>query len=113
MIKTAGDDFKLLVIIVEKKITRKVIKACKKAGAEGDTVIRGRGTGLHDPGSIFGVKVEREKSIILILVPDTYADSVLDAATNTAKLNEPGTGIAFMLNSKSICGVSHLLKHYS
>lgn len=113
MVKTVGDNFKLLVIIVEKKITRKVIKACKKAGAEGDTVIRGRGTGSHDPGTIFGVKVEPEKGIILTVVPDKYADAVIDAATKTAKLNEPGTGIAFMLDSKSICGIAHHLKHFS
>lgn len=109
MIKTVGGDFKLLVIIIDKSITRKVIRACKKAGAEGDTVIRGRGTGIHDPKSILGVKVEPEKGIIFCIVPDKLADNVITAATKAAKLDKPGTGVAFMLNSNTICGVAHHL----
>ena len=111
MVRIVGDDFKLLVIIVDKSMTRTVVKACKKAGAEGDTVLRGRGTGSHDPSSIFGVKVEPEKGVILLVVPDEFADKIINAATEAANLNEPGSGIAFMLNSKSICGIAHHLKH--
>ena len=109
MIKKVGDDFKLLVIIVDKNITQKVIKACKKAGAEGDTVIRGRGTGIHDPKPILGVNVEPEKGIILCIVPKEQTDLVMRAATKAANLNKPGSGVAFMLNSKSICGIAHHL----
>ena len=109
MIETAGDKFKLLIVIVKKNLSRTVIQACKDAGAEGGTVLTGRGTGTHETSSIFGVKVEPEKDIILCLTPNPIIDDVIDSVTNAAKLNEPGTGIAFVVNSKSICGIAHLL----
>lgn len=109
MIETVGDEFKLLIIIVKKNLSRKVIKACKAAGAEGGTVLPGRGTGTHDTSSIFGVKVEPEKDIILCLTPNMIIDDVIKSASKSAKLDKPGTGIAFVVNSKNICGIAHLL----
>lgn len=113
MINIVGDDYKLLVVIVNKKEARNVVLACKEAGAEGDTVLAGRGTGTHDPDSIFGVKVEPEKEIILSIVHNNMINEVLDAATEAANLNKPGTGIAFTLDSKSICGIAHHLQSTS
>lgn len=111
MIRLVGDDFKLLIIIVKKNLSRKVVKACKKAGAEGGTVLHGRGTGTHDTGTIFGVKVEPEKDIILCLIPNKIIDNVFDNVNKAADLNTPGTGIAFLVNSKNICGIAHLLEN--
>ncbi|TVQ02943.1 MAG: P-II family nitrogen regulator [Balneolaceae bacterium] len=109
MVDIVGDEFKLLFIIVKKNLSRRVIKAVKKGGAEGGTVLLGRGTGTHDTGSIFGVKVEPEKAIILCLVPDDLVDRVISKVRAAARLDKPGTGIAFVVNSKSICGIAHLL----
>ena len=110
MIRLVGDDFKLLFIIVKKNLSRKVVKAAKKGGAEGGTVLNGRGTGTHDTGTIFGVKVEPEKDIILCLIPNEIIDDVLEKVNRAAKLDKPGTGIAFLVNSKNICGIAHLLE---
>jgi len=109
MIKTAGDDFKLVVVIVKKNLSRKVIKACRKGGSEGGTVMQGRGTGKKEIKGILGVEVEPEKDIILSLTPNEKVDSVMHHITKCANLNKPGTGVAFIINSKSICGVAHLL----
>lgn len=109
MVKIVGDNFKLLFIIVKKSLSRRVLKACKKAGAEGGTVFQGRGIGRHNEGSIFGVKVEPEKAVILCLVPNDLVDPVLSKVRAAARLDKPGTGVAFVVNSKSICGIAHLL----
>lgn len=109
MVRIVGDDFKLLIVIVKKNLSRKVLKACQKAGAEGGTVFSGRGTGTHDSGTIFGVKVEPEKDIIIILTPDEIVDAVISKVRAAVRLDKPGTGIAFVVNSKSICGIAHML----
>ncbi len=111
MIKKVGDEFKLIFIIVKKKLSRTVIKAVKKGGAEGGTVMQGRGTSKKDTGSIFGVKVESEKAVVLCLVPNSKVESVISKVRESANLDEPGTGIAFVVNSKSICGIAHLLNN--
>jgi nitrogen regulatory protein P-II 1 len=109
MVDIVGDEFKLLFIIVKKKLARRVVKACKKAGAEGGTVLQGRGTGKHETSSILGVKVEPEKAIILCLIPNPIVDRVISKVNAAARLDKPGTGVAFVVNSKSICGIAHLL----
>jgi len=111
MIKKAGDAFKLLIVIVKKNLSREVIQACKDGGAEGATVIQGRGTGTHETGAIFGVKVEPEKAIVLCLTQNEKLDDVIAEVHKRADLDKPGTGIAFVLNSKSICGIAHLMDH--
>lgn len=109
MVKLVGDEFKLIVIIVKKNLARRVIKACKKAGAEGGTTLPGRGTGSRERGSIFGVAIEPEKDIILCLAPDEIVQKVISKVRAAARLDKPGTGIAFVVNSKKICGIAHLL----
>lgn len=109
MIKIVGDEFKLLFVVVKKNLSRRVIKAVKKGGAEGGTVLHGRGTGKHNTGSFLGVKVEPEKAIILCLIPDELVDRVISKVRAAVRLDKPGTGIAFVVNSKNICGIAHLL----
>ncbi|TVQ66077.1 MAG: P-II family nitrogen regulator [Balneolaceae bacterium] len=111
MIKNAGDQFKLLIVIVKKELSRTVIRACKEGGSDGGTVLLGRGTGKFESGSIFGFKVETEKAVILSVIPDHLVDSVIASVEKSANLHKPGTGIAFVVNSKTICGVAHLLKN--
>lgn len=110
MIEKVDDHFKLLIIIVKKGLSRKVIKACKEAGSEGGTVIQGKGVGTHETGSILGIKIEPEKNIILSLVKQHNVDSVLQHITKEAKLDKPGTGIGFVINSQSVTGIAHLLE---
>jgi len=109
MDKTAGDAFKLIIVIVKKNLSRDVIQACEDGGAEGGTVMPGRGTGTHETASILGVAVEPEKEIVFCIAPNEKVDSVLQEVRMKADLDKPGTGIAFVVNSSSICGVAHLL----
>lgn len=111
MTKKAGNAFKLLIVIVKKNLSREVVQGCKDGGAEGATVIQGRGSGTHETGSILGVKIEPEKAIVLCLTQNEKLDDVIAEVNKQAKLDKPGTGIAFVLNSNSICGVAHLLDH--
>lgn len=113
MIDIVGDDFKLLIIIVKKDLSRKVVEACKEGGAEGGTILQGRGTGTNEKGTIFGVAVEPEKDIVLCLAPDQILDDVIDKVKTAAELDKPGTGIAFVINSRNICGIAHMLDDHN
>lgn len=110
MIEKVGDHYKLVVFVVKKGISRDLVRACKEAGAEGGTVLQGRGTGTHETGSVFGVKIEPEKEIILCLTDVEIVEDLLSTVEEAVRLDKPGTGIAFVLNSKSITGIAHLLE---
>lgn len=100
----------LIVTILKKGCAEKVIKASKEAGAEGATIIFGRGTGIHEQKKLLGIPIEPEKEIIFTIVENSKTDRVLDAIIEAGKLNQPATGIAFVIDLKKVVGAVHLLE---
>lgn len=97
----------LIVTIVKKGWSEKVIQASREAGATGGTVLMGRGTGIHETQSLFGLPIEPEKEIILTVVEVAQTDQILSAIEEAAELHNPGMGIAFVLNIDKIAGRVH------
>jgi nitrogen regulatory protein P-II 1 len=102
-------DHDLIVTIVSKGRSERVVKASKEAGAEGGTILFARGTGIHETKSLFGIPVEPEKEMILTIVPARITSTVLEAIVQAGELRTPGTGIAFVLPVKAVAGICHLL----
>lgn len=102
-------NFDLIVTIVPKGDSEKIVKASKKAGAEGGTIIPGRGTGIHEGKKLFGISIEPEKEIILTLVPKDKTDDILEAIVEAGDLDKPGTGVGFVLDARRIVGIHHLI----
>ncbi len=75
--------YKLIVTVVNKKTARKVVEASKKAGADGGTVIMGRGTGIWEIKTFFGIPIEPDKEIVLTLISGEKTDDVLKAVKRT------------------------------
>lgn len=103
------DHYDLIVTIVPKGKAEAVVEATHAAGAEGGTVMYGRGTGIHERQRIFNIPIEPEKEIVLTLVPADLTDSVCKAITDATDLEKPGHGIAFVIDVKSVMGIVHKL----
>ncbi|HMM38885.1 MAG TPA: P-II family nitrogen regulator [Desulfovibrio sp.] len=102
-------DFDLIVTIVNKGWSDRVVGASKRAGAEGGTIIFGRGTGIRETQTFFGIPIEPEKEIVLTAVPERLTEPVLGAIVEAADLEKPGTGVAFVLPLKAVAGICHLM----
>lgn len=94
----------LIVTIVNKGDAEKVVEVSKEAGAGGGTIFFARGTGSHDQVKLFGIAIEPEKEVVLILVESWKTEKVLAAIAEGLNLNEPGKGIAFVLNAEKVVG---------
>ena len=101
--------FDLIITIVNKGRSQLVVEASKEVGAEGGTILGGRGTGVREKAKLFGITIEPEKDLILTLVPRDNVDHVLDTIIEKAELNKPGRGITFVLEVKRVAGITHLL----
>ncbi|NLK01414.1 MAG: P-II family nitrogen regulator [Clostridia bacterium] len=99
--------YKLLVVIINYGMARKVVKAVRKAGAQGGTTIMGKGTGGHKIKKVLGITVEPEKEIIFILVKEGRLGDILMAAVKSGKINNAGQGIAFVLDVERAAGICH------
>lgn len=104
--------FDLIVTIVNKGYAEEVIDASKAAGAEGGTIMNGRGQGIHEKAKIFGIQIEPEKDIVLTLIERSKSDEVLQAICEAVKLREPSNGVAFVLQVEKTAGICHDLKGY-
>lgn len=102
--------FQLIVSIVNKGECGTVIDSSLNAGAEGGTILSGRGSGIHEKAKLFSFNIEPEKDIVLTLVPANRAEQVLEAIVSATKLNEPGHGIAFVLDVEKTTGINHLIE---
>jgi nitrogen regulatory protein PII len=102
----------LIVTIVKKGWAETVITASRKAGAEGGTILMGRGTSMNEMRSIFGIPIEPEKEIILTIVEVDQTDEILHAIEEASKLNTPGMGIAFVVSLDKIAGRAHMLSKH-
>lgn len=100
---------KLIVTIVRKEKARKVVRASKAAGAQGGTTLYGKGFSLNEKTRFLGIPVEREREIILTLVPNHVFPQVMNAIIDSANLNQPKQGIGFVINTKNVAGICHLL----
>jgi nitrogen regulatory protein P-II 1 len=87
----------------------RILKASKKAGAEGGTVVYGRGSGIHETKTILGIPIEPEKEIILTAIPEENTEEVLSAIIEAGNLDRPGTGVAFVVELKKVAGICHIL----
>jgi nitrogen regulatory protein PII len=101
--------YDLIVTIVNKGHSERVVEASKKAGAEGGTIIYGRGTGIHEQAKLFSITIEPEKELILTLIDREKTDAVLETILLEAELNKPGKGIAFVLEVERTIGINHIL----
>ena len=92
--------------IVNDGYSETVMEAAKKFGARGGTVINARGTAGKDAEKFFGITVQQEKEIVMILVKKEKKDNILRALYEEVGLNTAGQGIAFSMPVDSVVGMT-------
>jgi len=100
-------EYSLIVTIVEQGNAEDVIECAKKGGAEGGTILMGRGAGIHDTSKILGILIEPEKEVVLTLIEKAKVDSVLESIVKGMELEKPGKGISFVLDVSNVAGIMH------
>ena len=97
--------FKLILSSVKTDITDKIVDAAKSVGATGATIIPARGTGIHEAKTFFGLSLEAQTDIIMLLVEEHLVHKILDTIKEAGEFHKPGTGIAFVLPIEHVVGL--------
>ena len=87
--------FELVICIVNAGFSQNVVEAARRAGARGGTIIRARGSANPEAEEFFGVTIQPDKELVLILVPAAIKDDVLTTVYKESGLSQEGQGIAF------------------
>ena len=100
----------MVVCIVNAGHSQDAMDAAKKAGARGGTVIRARGTANAKLEKQFGIPIQPEKEIALIIVKSEIKDDVLRALYQNCGLDSEGQGIAFSIPVLDTAGLTETAK---
>jgi nitrogen regulatory protein P-II 1 len=104
--------FKLILSTVKADITDHIVDSAKKAGATGATIIPARGTGIHEAKTFFGLSLEAQTDIILLLVEEHLVSKILDTIKKAGEFHKPGTGIAFVLPIEQVVGLESQMERF-
>ena len=96
----------LIVSIVNHGYSDELMNTARAAGATGGTVINARGQAHHGAVKFFGVSVQDEKELILILTAEERKVSIMQAICKAHGLNSEAQGIVFSLPVEDIVGLS-------
>ena len=100
--------FKILIAFVDDDKTDAVLKAARNAGATGATVINNaRGEGLNEAKTFFGLSLDTQRDMILLLVEEHMARNILEEVAEAGDFeSKPGSGIAIQLDVEDAVGVT-------
>ena len=107
--------FKLLIALVEDDRTDAVIDAARECGATGMTVINhARGEGLKKSKTFFGLTLETQRDMLLLLVEEHLSRKILEKIAEAGKFDKsPGAGIAFQIDVEDVVGIAQQVKSLS
>lgn len=93
---TEGSMYQKITVIVDRGQADRVVEIAKEAGARGGTILHGRGSTGKEAQTIFGIEIEPEKEIAIIIIPRTISEKVFTAIHQGMDLDSPGKGIMFV-----------------
>ena len=98
----------VILCIVNSGFSETVMDAAREMGAGGGTVIRGRGTANAEAEKLYGIAIQPEKEIVMILVDSSKKNDILHALYKAVGLNTPGQGIAFAMPVEDVVGLNEV-----
>ena len=101
-----GYKYEVIICIVNSGCSEAVMDAARELGARGGTVIRGRGTANQEAEKLYGIAIQPEKEIVMILVESAIKNDILHALYKAVGLKTPGQGIAFAMPVEDVVGLS-------
>lgn len=96
----------VIMCIVNSGFSEAVMDAARELGARGGTVIRGRGTANLEAEKLYGIAIQPDKEIVMILIDSNLKNDILHVLYKAVGLNTPGQGIAFAMPVEDVVGLN-------
>ncbi len=104
--------FKLILSSVKPDLTDHIVDTAKKAGATGATIIPARGTGSHEAKTFFGLSLEAQTDIIILLIEEHLVKKIMNTIKEAGEFHKPGTGIAFAVPVEHVVGLESQMQQF-
>ena len=98
--------YDLILAVTNSGYTDQVMEAAKSVHVSGGTIIKGRETGMKDGEKFFGVAIQPEKEIVMILTPKEFRDPIMNAIQEKAGPHSKAGTFALTLPVRDTAGLS-------
>ncbi len=98
-------EHELILAVCEQGYSQAVMDAAKKGGAGGGTVIRARGTGVHNAEQFLGITLTSEKDIIFIVSRTAQKSAIMQAIIKEAGPETRARAVVFSLPVTDTAGL--------
>ena len=97
--------YDLIVTVANRGFTDEIMEAARSAKAAGGTVLHARRVGVREAERFFGVTIQPEKEVILILTPRENRQGIMRAVTGQWGLSTKAKAIVFSLPVSDATGL--------
>lgn len=103
-------DHDLIIAIANRGFSDDVMDAARSAKATGGTVINARGLGTKEAEKFFGITIQPEKELIMIITEHKSKQCIMEAIANKAGIQTEAKAIVFSLPVNGVIGLSEVIK---
>jgi len=96
----------LIISIINQGFSDELMNTAREAGATGGTIIHSRGTAHKGAVKVFGVSVQEEKELILILTARKNKENIMRSICENHGLNSKAHGVVFSVPVDNVTGLS-------
>ncbi|MBF0182557.1 MAG: P-II family nitrogen regulator [Magnetococcales bacterium] len=104
--------FKLIVVTIRSDLSDAIVKAARKSGATGATIVPARGVGIREAKTLFGLTLDVQRDVILLLMEEHLVKPILKTIKKVGSFHQPGTGIAFVLPVDKAIGMESQIANF-
>jgi hypothetical protein len=102
-------EYELIIAVANRGYNQEVMDAARMAKATGGTIINARGFALSGVEKFFGVTLQSEKEIIMILAHSERKSDIMKAIAEKAGLDAPAGAVTFSMPVSDVQGLQPYL----
>ncbi|MDR2605983.1 MAG: hypothetical protein LBC38_01715 [Oscillospiraceae bacterium] len=108
-VKEVQTEYDVIITVVNRGFSERVMSSAREAGARGGTVIPARGTKQNDEADFLGVAIQPEKDMVLILAERSMRHELIRAIADGAGLKTEGAGFSFAMPVSDVAGLAKFM----
>ena len=102
------DNYEVIFAIVNAGFAEEAMDLARREGVRGGTILNARGVAREKEAAFFGITIEPEKEILMMVVEKAIRDKVLNTLYSRMGMGEKAQGIAFSLPVSDVAGLVQL-----
>jgi len=99
------NNHEVIFAIVNSGFAEDVMDVAREQGARGGTILTGRGVAKEEAAAFFGIPLQSEKEILMMVVEKSIKNDILNAIYKEMGMGKPAQGIAFTLPVSDVAGL--------